>query len=104
MPRSDTWFKPGQSGNPKGRPPGRCSLREMVRRELLKPVKGAKDGRTTAEEWARRLVAGAIDNDGMLNVLRWLEGAQPSADNLALERTNAALDDIETILAEEDAA
>lgn len=95
MPRSDGWFKPGRSGNPKGRPPGRCSLRELVRRELLKPAAKAKDGRSQAEEWARQLVAGAISNDDKLNVLRWLEGSQPSSDNLAVERTAEVLDELE---------
>lgn len=96
MPSSDTWFKPGRSGNPRGRPPGRASMRELVRRELLKPMARAKDGRTTAEEWARQLVAGAISNDDKLDLLRWLEGSQPSSDNLAVERTAEMLDELES--------
>lgn len=96
MPRSDTYFKPGVSGNPRGRPPGRSSIRELVRRELMKAQPRAKDGKTTAEEWARQLVAGAISNDEKLDLLRWLEGSQPSADNLAAERLVEAMDVLES--------
>lgn len=96
MARSDGYFRPGQSGNPRGRPPGRASLRELVRRELMKPMARAKDGRTMAEVWASRLVAGAVTTDDMLAVLRWLEGSAPSADNLAVERTAEMLDELES--------
>lgn len=52
MPRSDTQFRPGQSGNPKGRPPKNRALTEIL------SVAGAKslkvDGKSIA---GRRLVA-----------------------------------------------
>lgn len=92
MPRSDGWFKPGVSGNPGGRPKG-SSARDAVRRELMKAGDG---GKTKMEEWASKLVAEAVDAEGILNVLRWLEGSQPSADALALERLAETLAELES--------
>ena len=77
MPRSDTWFKPGQSGNPAGRKPGR-SGRDAIRAELAKPT--VEDPRENGYEmWARKIVQAASDGDNAekLEVLKFLEGVSP---------------------------
>lgn len=99
MPREDTQFRPGVSGNPQGRVKGRASARDAVRRALQKPaVEG--DDRTRLDVWAERLVTSAVTTDDMLAVLKWLEGGAPTQDAIALERLAADLDDAEARLAE----
>jgi hypothetical protein len=60
MPRSDTQWKPGQSGNPGGRPK-RKLISEAVLAELERPV--GRSGRTRAELLARKIVRLAIGGD-----------------------------------------
>ena len=43
MPGEDTRFKPGQSGNPKGKPKGTISLAAQLRKALKRTVQ-TKDG------------------------------------------------------------
>ncbi len=93
MGRETTQFKPGRSGNPAGRPKGKSSARDAVRRELMKPGKG---GKSTLETWAERLVTSALTTDDMLAVLKWLEGSGPHADALAMERLAETLDELES--------
>ena len=90
-------FAKGASGNPQGRPPGsgRASIRDLVRAELSKIPAGSRDGLTTGEALARRLVASATDHETMLGLVKWLEGSAPSADSVAAERTAAALAELE---------
>jgi hypothetical protein len=45
-PPKHTRFKPGQSGNPKGRPKGRVSMQTAADRELMKLVNVPENGRT----------------------------------------------------------
>lgn len=92
MPREDTQFRPGESGNPRGRPKGRTSMRDAVRRALLKP--DATGERSLMEAWAERLIANAVEPADMLNVLKWLEGGAPTQDALALQELAANLDEI----------
>ena len=45
-PPKHTRFKPGQSGNPKGRPKGRVSMQTAADRELMKLVNVPENGKT----------------------------------------------------------
>jgi hypothetical protein len=63
-PPKDTRFKPGQSGNPRGRPKGRLNASEVLSRELDQKV-SVREGGTTVRMSKRdaaikRLVADAI--------------------------------------------
>jgi len=56
VPKEDTQFKPGQSGNPAGRPPGSVSLITAVKRHLRKHPE-------QADAIAKKLVEQAILGD-----------------------------------------
>jgi hypothetical protein len=59
QPARDTRFKPGKSGNPRGRPKGARSLAEDIRREMRKtvmvPIDGKSARRTFQAVTAQRL-------------------------------------------------
>lgn len=92
MAKTSTSFKPGQSGNPAGRPRG-LTAREAVRRSLAVAVEG---GLTRLDAWAEELVTAAVTPEDKLDLLRWLEGASPTADSAAMERIEEMLDEIES--------
>jgi Family of unknown function (DUF5681) len=70
-------FKPGQSGNPKGRPQGK-SFRGSLRAELSKPTLD-DPSETSYELWARKIIKEASEGDkaARLEVIKFLEGAGP---------------------------
>lgn len=69
-------FKPGQSGNPAGRPPNKKYLSELAREMLKETRKGDLSGKTTDELVVLALVKQALRGDtkaiGMLH--DWTEG------------------------------
>jgi hypothetical protein len=67
-----TQFKPGQSGNPGGRPKSRLQS-EAYRTELAKE---GREGKTKAEKIAERMVADAIRGkvDAAKHVAEYVEG------------------------------
>ena len=72
-------FKPGESGNPAGRPPNKRYLSELAR-DLLKQVrKGDLDGKTTDELVVLALVKEALKgNTKAIEMLHdWTEGKVP---------------------------
>ena len=88
MPSSDTWFKPGQSGNPAGRPkskPFRDALNEAIKEQGLLPaaqalVAKANSGDVAAlKELADRIdgkvptpvVGGGEDDEAVKLVVSW---------------------------------
>jgi Family of unknown function (DUF5681) len=75
-------FKPGQSGNPKGRPKGR-TYRGSLRAELSKPTL-EDPSEIGYEVWARKIIdqAEAAGWESMLEVIKFLEGASPSNKDL----------------------
>lgn len=66
-PPLHTWFKPGVSGNPKGRPSGSVGLKQKLEKELRKTVTFTKNGRPTrmtkANVVAQQVTAAAMKGD-----------------------------------------
>jgi len=66
-PPKDTRFRPGQSGNPNGRPKGSVSFQTLIERELRKSVVINEHGRqkrfTKQEIIVRRLAHDGIKGD-----------------------------------------
>lgn len=54
-------FKPGESGNPKGRPQGTLSLVSLIKKKLEE--ERPEDGRTFAEQLIEKYITEAIDNN-----------------------------------------
>lgn len=63
-PPREHQFKPGQSGNPRGRPKGALSFKTLLQRELDRQITATNNGRqvkiTKREAMAMRLVAEAL--------------------------------------------
>ena len=63
-PPKETRFRPGRSGNPRGRPKKPKSIREKFERELARKVAIREDGRIRKipkiDLWVRRVIADAI--------------------------------------------
>ncbi len=63
-PPEKTRFRPGRSGNPRGRPKKPKSIREKFERELARKVAVREDGRVRKipkiDLWVRRVIADAI--------------------------------------------
>lgn len=62
-------FKPGQSGNPSGRPKGTLSLSNLLRKQLEEVV--AEDGRTAADMLVATTVRAALKGDKAARQLAW---------------------------------
>ena len=73
QPRRDIRFKPGQSGNPKGRPKGSSNLSTKILRQLRQTVtvmKGGKPFKTTkADVIANQTVNGSMQGDHKATIL-----------------------------------
>ncbi len=67
MPKEDTQWKPGQSGNPKGRPKGSFSLVTLLKKKL-EQMPGGKN-KTYAEYFIDRVLNKAI-KDGDVSMMR----------------------------------
>ena len=63
-PPKETRFRPGRSGNPRGRPKKPKSVQEKFERELARKVAVREDGRVRKipkiDLWVRRVIADAI--------------------------------------------
>lgn len=90
-PPKEHQFKPGRSGNPRGRPKGSRSLPEEVRAALRKTVVVTEEGRrrriTVVEATLRRLVERALAKGD----LRAIQHILSLADTFGTEPAAAAL-------------
>ncbi len=87
-PPAEHTFKPGQSGNPNGRPPGAVSIVAIIRRMLDEECEDKATGtrRKVAEVIADRLIGKAIDK----NDLRALQDIIDRVDGKATQRTEVS--------------
>jgi hypothetical protein len=60
-PPEETRFKPGQSGNPKGRPKGAKNLTTLFAEELLRPVILKENGKTRRVPKAEAIVKQVVN-------------------------------------------
>ncbi len=93
-PPVKTQFKPGQSGNPAGRPKGRKNLKSVTEKELVKRVTITENGKarrvTKQEVIVQRLVHDAMKGkhkatDLLLRLQRDLFGTNDSEDGTSTE-------------------
>jgi hypothetical protein len=86
-PPVSTRFKPGQSGNPKGRPKS-LTLSEAYRRELAKVDESDPDKRTYAELLAEQMIVKAKGGDvaALREIADRTEGKARQTINLTVEK------------------
>lgn len=96
-PQRDTRFRPGQSGNPKGRPKGSLSFQTLIERELRKSIVFNENGRqkrlTKQEIIVRRLAHDGIHGDYKAIALLMKLANIASISDSDLPDTNVAMPD-----------
>ena len=85
VPPVEHRFKPGQSGNPGGRPKKHPTLRETTQERLARPVWILADGKRQQVPLRDALVDKALsaiadDPENFVRFARWLDGDRPPAD------------------------
>lgn len=84
-PPERTRFKPGQSGNPKGRPKGRKNLATIMKEILARPVLVKQNGQehrvTFSEAFVHKLMARALEGNArdMIALMRAFHDYVPEA-------------------------
>ncbi len=97
-------FKPGQSGNPGGRPKKKKTMRDAIDAALERMVEATLDGRRQSMSLKDALANAFLaklsgDPELFIRAMRWLEGESPPAQ--LVEAAPSILADFE---ADEDAA
>ena len=88
-PPQHSHFKPGQSGNPSGRPKGTKNLASVLEQELRETVTIAENGRrrrvTKLDAAVKQLVNKAASGDGgsLQFLFRLLQSSQPESASVA---------------------
>lgn len=84
MAKEDTQFKPGQSGNPGGRPKDR-PLTDALRRALALEIADKRKGKTKADQIAVALVNKAAEGDvpAYREIADRVEGKVPQAQEIS---------------------
>ena len=91
-------FKPGQSGNPKGRPKGAKNLVTLFREELERPVPVTQNGRTRMMSKARVAVIQQVDKAAKGDAKAFaalMKYAQEDAAAVAREQAAAATSELQ---------
>lgn len=93
-PPKSTQFKKGQSGNPRGRPPGAKGVAASLNRELATKIKVVEDDKelliTKAEALAKRLSAKALMGDMKALALLVKFDLEVNAERRSSEETSEA--------------
>ena len=101
FPPRDTRFKPGQSGNLKGRPKGSISFQTLIERELRKTIIITENGRhkrlTKKEVIVRRLAHDGIKGDYKAIVLMMKLGNVDTGGDIDLPDINIKIPDQSTL-------
>lgn len=102
-----TRFKPGQSGNPKGRPKGSQNFATVLQAELNAPITVTENGRrkkiTKREGVAKELVNKAVAGDpkmvpALLGEMRFQEGLLPAVPAQEVFNTTHDVEVMESII------
>lgn len=102
-PPKATRFKPGQSGNPKGRTPGHANLATYLQDELRRTVSITENGRrrkvTKAEVLAKAAVNGALkgESKAFVNLMTLLTRAGLIEPPPPVESNEITPDDVEIL-------
>ena len=104
-PPQATRWKPGQSGNPRGRPRGSKNLGTMLMEELNEKVKIQRNGGTRSvtkrQVIIKRLVNNAVNGDWKATNLVLDHDREPSPDISATKKTFEERVNIENLTREE---
>jgi hypothetical protein len=104
-PPQATRWKPGQSGNPRGRPRGSKNLSTMLMEELNEKVKIQRNGGTQSvtkrQVIVKRLVNNAVNGDWKATNLVLDHDREPSPDFSATKKTFEERVNIENLTHEE---
>tara|TARA_R110000765_G_scaffold420136_2_gene524872 strand:- start:374 stop:766 length:393 start_codon:yes stop_codon:yes gene_type:complete len=104
-PPKKSQFKPGKSGNAKGRPKGGISLKTALRRELEAKLVVKEQGKTRKmsklEALAKRLVTDALNGNprALAELLRQVNLHLPDEPDLDTGQLPAAKDDAAILMA-----
>jgi hypothetical protein len=98
-PPKDKQFKPGRSGNPKGRGKGNVSLKKLLQQKLKEVARQDKEGRKYAELIVEATILQAMKGNGAALKMVWetIEGkiTQPVEVDMTVRSHEEALSELE---------